>query len=71
MDTLRVDICYRPLRLAWVIRRGDFESLRRIFRVSHTLWGGRSNPVIVSTNLPLLALQSPKNRDFVGVPDGI
>jgi hypothetical protein len=47
MDTLRVDICYRPLRLGWAIRRGDFASLREIFRISHTLWGGRFNPVIV------------------------
>lgn len=47
MDTLRVDICYRPLRLGWAIRRGDFDGLRQVFRLSHTLWGGRFNPVIV------------------------
>lgn len=47
MDTLRVNICYRPLRLGWVIRRGALDSLRTIFHVSHTLWGGRFNPVIV------------------------
>jgi hypothetical protein len=47
MDTLRVDICYRPLRLGWAIRRGDFDSLRKVFCISHTLWGGRFNPVIV------------------------
>src|ERR1700731_1431214 len=47
MDTLRVDICYRPLRLGWAIRHGDFDALRRSIRLSHTLWGGRSDPVIV------------------------
>ena len=47
MDTLRVNICYRPLRIAWAIRRGDFESLRKVIRISHTLWGGRFNPIIV------------------------
>lgn len=47
MDTLRVDICYRPLRLGWAIRRDDFDSLRKVFRLSHTLWGGRFNPVVV------------------------
>lgn len=47
MDTLRIEICYRPLRVAWAIRGGDFGSLRRIFRWSHTLWGGRHNPVVV------------------------
>jgi len=47
MDMLRADICYRPLRLGWAIRSGDFDSLRKVFRFSHTLWGGRFNPVIV------------------------
>ena len=47
MDTRRVDICYRPLRLGWAIRRGDFDSLRRVFRLSQTLGGGRFNPIIV------------------------
>ena len=47
MDTLRIDICYRPLRVGWAVRRGDFESLRRIVRWSHTLSGGRHNPIIV------------------------
>jgi hypothetical protein len=36
MDTLRIDICYPPLRVGWAVRRGDFESLRRIVRWSHT-----------------------------------
>lgn len=47
MDTRRIDICYRPLRLGWAIRRGDFDSLRKVFRLSQTLWGGRFNPIIV------------------------
>lgn len=47
MDTLRVNICYRPLRVGWAVRRGDFDSLRKIFRFSHTLCGGRFNPVII------------------------
>lgn len=47
MDTLRIDICYRPLRLGWVIRAEDFDALRQVFRLSHTLWGGRFNPILV------------------------
>jgi hypothetical protein len=50
MDTLRVDICYRPLRLGWAIRHGDFDALREVFRSSHTLWGGRYNPIVVVDN---------------------
>jgi hypothetical protein len=41
--TLRIDICYQPLRVGWAIRRGDFDLLRRIIRRSHPLWGGRSS----------------------------
>ena len=29
MDTTRVDICYRPLRIAWAIQSDDFESFRQ------------------------------------------
>jgi hypothetical protein len=47
MDTLRIDICYRPLRLGWAIRAGDFDALRQVFRLSHTVWGGRFNPILV------------------------
>lgn len=29
MDTLRVDICYRPMRIAWVIKSGDMDAFRQ------------------------------------------
>jgi hypothetical protein len=48
LDTLRIDICYRPLRVGWAVRRDDFDSLRRIVRWSHTLWGGHYKPIIVA-----------------------
>lgn len=48
MDTLRVDICYRPLRIGWVIKSGDFDAFRRVAKFSHTLWGGRFNPILMS-----------------------
>ena len=47
MDTLRVDICYRPLRIGWAIRAGDFDAYRRAVRYSHALWGGRFNPILM------------------------
>lgn len=50
MDTLRVDISYRPLRIGWVIRSGDSEAFREAVRLSHCLWGGRFNPIIVADN---------------------
>lgn len=48
MDTLRVDISYRPLRIGWVIKSGDFDALREAVRLSHTLWGGRFNPILIA-----------------------
>lgn len=46
MDTTRIDIAYRPLRVAWVIQSNDFDSFRKVIRLSHTLWGGRFNPIV-------------------------
>jgi len=47
MDSVRVDICYRPLRIGWAISAGDREAFRKAVRLSHTLWGGRFNPIVV------------------------
>jgi hypothetical protein len=47
METTRVNICYRPLRVAWAIRSGDRDALRQAVRLTHTLWGGRFNPIVV------------------------
>lgn len=46
MDTARIDIAYRPLRVAWVIASNDFGSFRKAVRLSHTLWGGCFNPIV-------------------------
>jgi hypothetical protein len=48
MDTTRVDICYRPLRIAWAIHSEDRNSFRKAVRLTHTLWGGRFNPIVVA-----------------------
>jgi len=47
MDTIRVDISYRPLRIGWAIRKGDMEAFCQAVRLTYTLWGGRFNPIIV------------------------
>jgi hypothetical protein len=47
MDTVRVDIVYRPLRIAWAIHSSDRESLRRAVRLTHTMRGGRYNPIVL------------------------
>jgi len=43
---MRVDICYRPLRIGWGIRAGDMDAFRQAVRLSYTLWGGRFNPIV-------------------------
>lgn len=48
MDTIRVDICYRPLRVGWVIQSGDIDAFRQAVKLSHTLWGGRFNPILMA-----------------------
>jgi len=47
LETARVDICYRPLRIGWAIRAGDIDAFRSAARLSFALWGGRFNPIIV------------------------
>jgi len=46
-DTLRVDLCYRPLRIGWAVRGDDIDAIREAIRYSHALWGGRFNPILV------------------------
>ena len=47
MDTVRVNIAYRPLRICWAIKEGDFTAFREAVRTNHALWGGRFNPIVV------------------------
>lgn len=50
MSTVIYKVKYRPLRVGWCVRDGDKASLIKAFRLSHCLWGGRFNPVIVVDN---------------------
>ena len=47
MDSIRVDIGYRPLRIGWAICAEDIAAFRTAVRTSYALWGGRFNPIIV------------------------
>lgn len=48
MNTTRVDICYRPLRIAWAVHSADRDAFRRAVRLTHTFWGGRFNPIVLA-----------------------
>ena len=47
MATLRLDICYRPLRIGWIIKSGDFAAFRKVIKYTNALWGGKFNPIIL------------------------
>jgi hypothetical protein len=47
MESLRVDVSYRPLRIGWAIQGGDLNAFRTAVRLSFALWGGRFNPIII------------------------
>lgn len=46
MSTLSLRVKYRPIRIGWCVREGNWDDIRRVLRLSHTLWGGRYNPLI-------------------------
>ena len=46
MDTVRVDIYYRPLRICWAIASTDIASFRKAVRSTHCFFGGRFNPIV-------------------------
>lgn len=48
-----IGVSYRPVRFGWCVRHGHWDDLRRALRLTHTLWGGRFNPIIPIDELPL------------------
>ncbi len=46
MNTLSLRVRYRPVRIGWCIRSGNFDDLRKALRWTHIFWGGRYNPII-------------------------
>ena len=46
MSALTAKISYRPLRIGWCLKKGNLVDFRKALRWSHTLWGGKYNPII-------------------------
>lgn len=46
MNTLSLRIRYRPLRIGWCVRNGNFDDVGKALRLTHTFCGGRYNPII-------------------------
>src|SRR5436190_22972563 len=46
MGPINLQVRYRPVRIGWCVREGNLEEFRNALRLTHTLWGGRFNPII-------------------------
>ena len=53
MSTLNVNVQYRPMRIGWCIRNNNLNDYKKALQLSHTLWGGRYNPLIPVENFDL------------------
>lgn len=46
VGTVNIRVRYRPARIGWCVREGNWDDLRLALRLTHVFWGGRFNPVI-------------------------
>ncbi|HUN77259.1 MAG TPA: hypothetical protein VMU40_22305 [Steroidobacteraceae bacterium] len=71
MDTVRVDLVYRPLRICWAIAPGDIGAYRKVVRLNSTFWGGRFNPIVVvdGTEQPRNLIEAFRPDFIMGMGD--
>lgn len=60
VTTITAKIWYRPVRIGWCVEDGDLEGFRTALALTHTLWGGRFNPV-----LPVSEVDLGRARDLI------
>lgn len=53
MNTLSINVRYRPLRIGWCVLDGDLAAIRKAMRMSFAFWGGMYNPIIPVDRSPL------------------
>jgi hypothetical protein len=53
MQTKSVSLRFKPIRIGWCVKQGDLVGLKSALELSHTLWGGKYNPIIPIGNLEL------------------
>lgn len=53
MNTIDVRVRYRPIRIGWCIRNNNLDDYEKALKITHTLWGGKLNPIIPIGNLDL------------------
>ncbi len=47
MNTLSIHLQSRPVKIGWCIRENNLEDYQKALQLTHTLWGGRFNPLVV------------------------
>lgn len=55
MQTQSIELRFKPIRIGWCVKQGDMAGLKAALELSHTLWGGKYNPVIPVGNTQLQA----------------
>ena len=53
MSTFSANIEYRPVKIGWCVRDNNLDDYKKALRLTHTLWGGRYNPIIPIENFEL------------------
>ena len=66
MNTIHIDIRYRPMRLGCVIKSGCLDEFRKAARLNYALWGGKYNPILLWDN----RAEAKQIADLYGI-DGI
>lgn len=56
MQTKSISLRFKPIRIGWCVKQGDLVGLKTALELSHTLWGGKYNPIIPIGNLELQTL---------------
>lgn len=69
METARVDITYRPLRIGFALISNDLVSFRKVVRLCSAFCGGLYNPIIAVDSLESAKLVEVFRPDFL-VPIG-
>ena len=46
MGPINLRVRYRPIKIGWCVQENNLREYRKALRLTHTLWGGRFNPII-------------------------
>lgn len=69
METARVDVAYRPLRIGFALMSNDLASFRKVVRLCSAFWGGLYNPIVAVDRPESVKLVDLFRPDFL-VPIG-